>query len=53
MGKLPIPPITPSNQHIVSQIESLVDKPPPKKKTNHAEDTTAWERNRPIGLQII
>jgi adenine-specific DNA-methyltransferase len=44
MGKLPIPPITPSNQHIVSQIESLVDKILDAKKTNHAEDTTAWEK---------
>jgi len=42
--KLPIPPITPSNQHMVSQIESLVDKILAAKKTNHAADTTAWEK---------
>ncbi|HRC79150.1 MAG TPA: TaqI-like C-terminal specificity domain-containing protein, partial [Bacteroidales bacterium] len=42
--KLPIPPITPSNQHIVSQIESLVDKILAAKKTNHAADTTPWEK---------
>jgi len=42
--KLPIPPITPSNQHIVSQIESLVDKILAAKKTNHAADTTTWEK---------
>ncbi|MFY9124979.1 MAG: TaqI-like C-terminal specificity domain-containing protein, partial [Bacteroidales bacterium] len=44
MGKLPIPPITPSNQHMVSQIESLVDKILAAKKTNHAADTTTWEK---------
>jgi type II restriction/modification system DNA methylase subunit YeeA len=42
--KIPIPPITPSNQPIVSQIESLVDKILAAKKTNHAEDTTALEK---------
>ena len=41
---IPLSPITPSNQHIVSQIESLVDKILAAKKTNHAEDTTAWEK---------
>ena len=41
---IPIPPITSSNQHIVSQIESLVDKILAAKKTNHAADTTAWEK---------
>ena len=33
-----------SNQHIVSQIESLVDKILAAKKTNHAADTTALEK---------
>lgn len=42
--KIPIPPITPSNQPIVSQIESLLDKILAAKKTNHAADTTAWEK---------
>jgi len=44
MGKLPIPPITPSNQPIVQQIEALVDKILAAKKTNHAADTTTWEK---------
>jgi adenine-specific DNA-methyltransferase len=44
LEKLPIPPITPSNQPIVSQIESLVDKILAAKKTNHAADTTALEK---------
>ncbi len=42
--KVRIPPITSSNQHIVSQIESLVDKILAAKKTNHAADTTPWEK---------
>ncbi|HPZ75204.1 MAG TPA: TaqI-like C-terminal specificity domain-containing protein, partial [Candidatus Pacearchaeota archaeon] len=42
--KLPIPPITPSNQSIVSQIESLVDKILAAKKENHAADTSEWEK---------
>jgi hypothetical protein len=42
--KIPIPVIDSSNQHIVSQIESLVDKILDAKKTNHAADTTAWEK---------
>jgi hypothetical protein len=42
--KIPIPVIDSSNQHIVSQIESLVDKILAAKKTNHAADTTAWEK---------
>ncbi|MGB4228945.1 MAG: Eco57I restriction-modification methylase domain-containing protein [Bacteroidales bacterium] len=41
---MPIPPITSSNQPIVSQIESLVDQILAAKKTNHAADTTAWEK---------
>ncbi|MGB4665385.1 MAG: TaqI-like C-terminal specificity domain-containing protein, partial [Bacteroidales bacterium] len=42
--KLPIPPITPSNQSIVSQIESLVDNILSAKKENHAADTSEWEK---------
>jgi type I restriction-modification system DNA methylase subunit len=42
--EIPIPMIDSSNQHIVSQIESLVDKILAAKKTNHAADTTAWEK---------
>ncbi|HPZ75309.1 MAG TPA: TaqI-like C-terminal specificity domain-containing protein, partial [Candidatus Pacearchaeota archaeon] len=44
MEKLPIPPITSSNQHIVSQIESLVDKILAAKKENHTADTSKWEK---------
>ncbi|MDN5355100.1 MAG: hypothetical protein PWQ43_42 [Rikenellaceae bacterium] len=40
---IPIPPITTSNQSIVSQIESLVDKILDVKKTNHTADTSEWE----------
>lgn len=32
------------NQSIVSQIESLVDKILDAKKTNHAADTSEWEK---------
>ncbi len=42
--QLPIPPIASSNPCTVSQIESLVDKILDAKKTNHAADTTAWEK---------
>jgi len=42
--KIPIPPITPSNQPIVSQIESLVDKILAAKKDNPQADTSTWER---------
>ncbi|HON98552.1 MAG TPA: TaqI-like C-terminal specificity domain-containing protein, partial [Bacteroidales bacterium] len=42
--EIPIPPITTSNQHMVSQIESLVDNILDAKKTNHAADTTTWEK---------
>ena len=41
---MPIPPITSSNQPIVSQIESLVDKILSSKKDNPQADTTAWEK---------
>ncbi len=44
LEKLPIPPITPSNQPIVSQIESLVDNILAVKKENHAADTIEWEK---------
>lgn len=39
----PLPPITPSNEHIVKQIESLVDKILAEKKQNPAADTKALE----------
>ncbi|MDD4157279.1 MAG: Eco57I restriction-modification methylase domain-containing protein, partial [Candidatus Cloacimonetes bacterium] len=42
--KIPIPPITPSNQHIVTQIESLVDEILSIKKDNLDVDTTSQER---------
>ncbi|HPZ75253.1 MAG TPA: TaqI-like C-terminal specificity domain-containing protein, partial [Candidatus Pacearchaeota archaeon] len=42
---LPLPPITQSNQSIVSQIESLVDKILAAKKENHAADTSEWEKD--------
>ena len=41
---IPLPPITATNQPIVEQIEALVDKILAAKKTNHAADTTAWEK---------
>ncbi|MGB4749701.1 MAG: Eco57I restriction-modification methylase domain-containing protein, partial [Bacteroidales bacterium] len=44
MGKLPIPPITPSNQPIVSQIEALVDKILSAKKSNPQADTSQLEK---------
>jgi len=42
--KLPIPPITSSNQPIVSLIELLVDKILAAKKDNPHSDTTEWEK---------
>ncbi|MDF1612890.1 Eco57I restriction-modification methylase domain-containing protein [Stygiobacter electus] len=39
-----IPPITPSNEHIVRQIESLVDKILAAKKQNPQSDTSHLER---------
>jgi hypothetical protein len=42
--KIPLPPITATNQPIVEQIEALVDKILAAKKTNHAADTTTWEK---------
>jgi hypothetical protein len=39
-----IPPITPSNEPIVQQIEALVDKILAAKKEDKNADTTAWER---------
>jgi adenine-specific DNA-methyltransferase len=42
--KIPIPTIDISNQPIVSQIESLVDKILAAKKENHAADTSEWEK---------
>ena len=41
---IPLPPITPSNQSIISQIESLVDNILAVKKENHAADTIEWEK---------
>ncbi|MDI6834071.1 MAG: TaqI-like C-terminal specificity domain-containing protein, partial [Bacteroidales bacterium] len=41
---LPLPPITQSNQSIVSQIESLVDNILAAKKENHAAYTSEWEK---------
>ena len=41
--KLPIPPVTPQNQLIVSQIESLVDQILAKKKSNPNDDTYELE----------
>ena len=42
--KIPLPPITPSNQPIVSQIEVLVDKILTAKKQNPQADISHWER---------
>ncbi|PLB85740.1 hypothetical protein C0T31_09090 [Dysgonamonadaceae bacterium] len=42
--KIPIPPITSSNQPIVSQIESLVDQILDAKKDNPHSDTSEWEK---------
>ncbi len=42
--KIPIPPITSSNQPIVKQIEDLVDKVLSAKRQNPQADTSAWER---------
>jgi hypothetical protein len=42
--KIPVPPITPSNQPIVSQIESLVDKILAAKKENPQADTSNLEK---------
>ena len=44
MEKLPLPPITPSNQSLVSQIENLVDEIIKAKKQDKNADTTQWER---------
>lgn len=42
--RIKIPPITPSNQSIVQQIEVLVDKILYAKKENSQTDTSEWER---------
>jgi len=44
LEKLHIPPITPSNQSIVQQIEAMVDKILYAKKENSKSDTSEWER---------
>jgi len=41
---IPIPPITPSNQSIVQQIEELVTKIISAKKENSLTDTSQWEQ---------
>ncbi len=41
---MPLPPITASNQHIVNQIETLVDKILAVKKNSPQADTSQWER---------
>ncbi len=42
--KFPLPPIIASNQHIVKQIETLVDEILSAKKQNPQADTSDWER---------
>jgi hypothetical protein len=42
--KLPLPPINPTNQPIVTQIEELVDKILSAKKSNPQADTSQWEK---------
>lgn len=42
--EIPLPPITPANEPIVRQIESLVDKILAAKKQDKNADTSAWER---------
>ena len=44
LENLPIPPITPSNESTVRQIELLVDKILAEKKENPKGNTIAWER---------
>jgi hypothetical protein len=43
LENLPIPPITPTNEPIVKQIEGLVDKILAAKKQNPQADTGEWE----------
>jgi hypothetical protein len=44
MFKIPIPPITPSNEALVRQIEKLVDKIITEKQRNPNTDTSQWEK---------
>ncbi len=44
LENLPLPPITPSNEAIVKQIEELVDKILKAKKQNLQADTSEWEK---------
>ncbi|MGB4292112.1 MAG: TaqI-like C-terminal specificity domain-containing protein, partial [Bacteroidales bacterium] len=44
LENLPLLPITPANEHIVRQIESLADKILTAKKQNKNADTSEWER---------
>ncbi|MFN3605054.1 MAG: hypothetical protein ACK4UJ_10120, partial [Leptonema sp. (in: bacteria)] len=41
---LPLPPITSSNEHIVKQIEAIVDKILAAKKENPQANTSEWEQ---------
>ena len=41
--KIPVPPISQSNDSIVKQIEALVDKILVAKKQNPQADTSEWE----------
>jgi hypothetical protein len=42
--KIPLPPITPQNENIVKQIESLVDKILEAKKQDKNANTVEWEQ---------
>jgi hypothetical protein len=44
MLKIPIPAITPTNEPMVKQIETLVDKIMQAKKQNPEADTSEWEK---------
>jgi len=44
LENLPLPPITPTNEPIVKQIEALVDKILSEKKQDHEADTSQWEK---------
>jgi len=44
MKNIPLPPITSENQHIISQIEMLVDRILDAKKENPKADTSHWEQ---------
>jgi len=44
LENLPLPPITPTNEPIVKQIEALVDKILSEKKQDHEADNSQWEK---------